>query len=73
MSCSSDAAVLLDSVLTLPGFHQRVLAFEATAKAADELITDRFNDPIVMGLSVHWFALVTNVKSSILQESDRLV
>jgi len=66
-------AVLLDSVLALPGFNQRVLTFEATAKAADELITDRFNDPIVMGLSVHWFALVTNVKSSILQESDRLV
>ncbi|MGA9811325.1 MAG: hypothetical protein WBQ64_01030 [Terriglobales bacterium] len=59
-------------MLALPRFNQRVLTFEATAKAADKLIAHWFNQPIVV-FSVHWPALVTNVKSSILEESNRLV
>ena len=59
-------------MLALPGFNQRVLAFEATSKAADKLITNGLDDPTVV-FALHRPAFVTNIKSPLLQDRNRLV
>jgi hypothetical protein len=59
-------------VLTLPRRDQRVFTLEATAKAPDKIGGGQGRS-LVAGFAMNCLAFVTNDKSSILQNRDRLM